>query len=131
MAWRLARGLDKLRSQVNAKYPNRSRKIDGTIGDAKHSARASDHNPRGGIVHAWDVTHSPATGFDAHAFAERLRTARDPRISYVISNARIFSSTKSPWVWRKYGGSNPHRSHVHVSIRGNPHADSTKDWSGT
>lgn len=61
--------------------------------------------------------------------AEKLRTSKDPRISYVISNKRIFSSTKSPWTWRAYTGSNPHSKHVHVSIRRNPHADSTKEWS--
>ena len=129
MSWRLARGLDKLRSQVNAKHPNRSKASDGTIGDAAHSSRASDHNPRSGIVHALDLTHDPGKGFDSYAFAERLRVNKDPRISYVISNSRIFSSTNTPWTWRKYTGSNPHSKHVHVSIRSNPHADNTKDWA--
>lgn len=129
MSWRLARGLDKLRAQVNTKHPNRAKSADGTIGDRAHSLRASDHNPHNGIVHAWDVTHSPRTGFDAHAFAERLRASKDPRISYVISNKRIFSSTNQPFTWRKYGGSNPHSGHTHISIRRNPHADNNKEWS--
>lgn len=128
MSWRLARGLEKLRSQVNARYPNRSKKSDGTVGDRAHSARASDHNPHGGIVHAWDATHHPGV-FDAHGFAERLRQSKDARIGYVISNRRIFSSTVLPWTWRSYKGSNPHSGHVHVSIRRNPHADNTKEWS--
>lgn len=128
MVWRLARGLEKLRQQVNARHPNRLRTSDGTIGDRAHAARASDHNPRRGVVHALDLTHSPTRGFDAHAMAERIRVSKDPRVSYVISNGRIFSSTKSPWTWRRYAGSNPHRSHVHVSIR-DQHADNTRDWS--
>lgn len=129
MSWRLARGLDKLRSQVNTKHPNRSKSSDGTIGDRKHAARASDHNPVNGIVHALDLTHDPGKGFDVHFLAERLRLSKDPRISYVISNKRIFSSTKSPYVWRAYTGSNPHSKHMHISIRRNPHADGTKEWS--
>jgi len=127
MSWRLARGLDKLRSQVNARWPNRSRKADGTIGDRAHAARASDHNPRGGIVHALDLTHSPGTGLDIHGLADRLRQSKDPRISYIISNRRIASS-KQNWAWRRYTGSNPHSGHMHISIRSNPQADKTNDW---
>ena len=128
MSWRLARGLDRLRSQANTKAPNRSKASDGTIGDRKHASRASDHNPRNGIVHALDLTHDPGKGMDTWAMAERLRVSKDARISYVISNRRIFSSSKG-FSWRNYTGSNPHSKHVHISIRGNPHADNTKDWS--
>ena len=35
MAWRLAKSLEKLRSQVNAKHPKRSKASDGAIGDEK------------------------------------------------------------------------------------------------
>lgn len=128
MSWRLARGLDRLRSQVNNKHPNRAKHSDGTIGDRKHASRASDHNPVGGIVHALDLTHDPNKGCDVHAMAERLRASRDARISYIISNKRIFSSTNQPFTWRKYSGSNPHSKHVHISIRRNPHADNTGEW---
>ena len=129
MSWRLARGLDRLRSQVNTRHPNRAKHSDGTIGDRKHAARASDHNPVGGIVHALDLTHDPGRGFDVHALAEKLRSSRDQRISYIISNKRIFSSTKSPFEWRRYTGSNPHSKHMHISIRRNPHADNNKEWT--
>lgn len=127
MTWRLARGLERLRQQVNAKYPNRSKSSDGTIGDRAHAARASDHNPSGGIVHALDLTHHTGV-FDAHALAEKLRASKDPRISYIISNRRI-ASAKANWSWRRYTGSNPHSKHIHVSIHRNPHADNTRDWS--
>ena len=49
MSWRLAHGLEKLRSQVNEKWPLRSKDSDGSIGDEHHSARASDHNPDSGF----------------------------------------------------------------------------------
>ena len=53
MTWRLARALEQLRSQVNEKWPNRSKNSDGSIGDTSHAARPSDHNPdRAEIVHA-------------------------------------------------------------------------------
>jgi hypothetical protein len=127
MSWRVARGLGKLRDQVNARWPNRSRSSDGTIGDLRHSQRASDHNPVNGIVHAWDCTHSPAKGLDVHALADRLRQSKDARIKYIISNRRICSSAQN-WAWRKYTGSNPHSGHMHISIHRNPHADNQREW---
>lgn len=117
MAWRLAKGLEQLRKQVNEKYPTRSKASDGSVGDTSHSARKSDHNPDSrGIVHAIDITHDPRNGFDSYKFAEALRQSRDPRILNVISNGRIFASNVSPWEWRKYTGANKHDHHVHVSI---------------
>ena len=43
-----------------------------------------------GVVSAIDITHDPKGGFDSYAFAEWLRTKKDKRIKYVISNKRIF-----------------------------------------
>ena len=131
MAWRLAKSLETLRSQINAYAPNRSKKSDGTIGDTAHSSRKSDHNPnRAGVVQAFDATHDPKGGFDAHAFAEFLRQQRDSRIKYVISNKRIFSATTSPWVWRSYSGSNPHTAHAHFSVAdAAAKYDDTRNWA--
>lgn len=130
MSWHLAPALVTLRDQVNKRWPKRSKASDGAVGDTSHKARKSDHNPDSqGRVHAIDITHDPKGGFDSYRFAEHLRTAKDPRISYVISNKKIFSSTVSPWIWRTYKGSNPHSAHVHVSVRSGAHAASTKQWS--
>lgn len=136
VAWRLAKSLEILRSEVNAKWPNRSRDSDGSIGDASHASRSSDHNPwiadpAGGpnVVSAVDITHDPVHGFDSYAFAEWLRTQRDPRVKYVISNRRIFSSEVAPWQWRRYGGSNPHDHHVHISVQDEKAKyDDTRSW---
>lgn len=124
MDWRLAKSLEILRSEINAKWPTRARDSDGSIGDANHASRSSDHNPwivdpAGGphVVSAVDITHDPRNGFDSYAFAEWLRTKRDPRIKYVISNRRIFSSEVAPWQWRRYSGTNPHDHHVHISVQ--------------
>lgn len=118
---RIAASLATLRDQINAKHPNRSKLSDGWIGDSAHAARASDHNPNGaGVVTALDITHDPDRGPDTWKLAEALRINKDPRIKYVISNGRIFSSVVSPWQWRPYTGANRHAHHVHVSVSSDP-----------
>jgi hypothetical protein len=113
---RIAKSLNVLRDQINKAYPKRNKVSDGWIGDTSHSARKSDHNPNTkGVVQALDLTHDPRVGFDSYKFADHLRTTKDPRIKYVISNGRIWTPSISP-DWRKYTGSNPHSKHVHVSV---------------
>src|SRR5690349_15589562 len=101
MAWRLATSLGAtgtlgLLGEVNAAAPQRSKVSDGGIGDPRHAASVSDHNPCrccGGVVTARDFTHDPRGGFDSYAFAEWLRgrvLAGERRVKYVISNGRIF-----------------------------------------
>lgn len=131
MSWRVARALDKLLAQINAYAPNRSKISDGSIGDTAHSSRVSDHNPDSrGIVHARDFTHSPATGFDAHAFVRRLAKAGDRRIKYLISNRQISNPSISGGRWRPYSGINPHTHHAHVSCVYGALEDNTANWPG-
>lgn len=137
MAWRLAGSLVRLRDQINAKYPNRSRVSDGTIGDSAHAASASDHNPNSaGVVCAFDLTHDPAHGLDAHALANHLLVNRHPTLKYIISNRRIAGAWTN-WQWQPYSGSNPHSSHVHFSVgrgpdgQSSPPYDDTSDWNIT
>ena len=135
MAWRVAKALLKLRTQIDAQYPNRSKKADGAIGDAAHASRSSDHNPwikdgGHGIVSAIDITHDLKSGLDTWSLGEHLRLKKDRRIKYVISNKRIFSSTTSPWTWRRYTGSNPHSQHIHVSVKATKnHYDDDSEWN--
>jgi hypothetical protein len=128
MAWRLARSLVQLLSEVNGTYPSRSRASDGTIGDVAHSARASDHNPNSaGVVCAVDITHDPDHGVNGNTLA-RLAIA-DRRTKYVIWNRRIWSRDRAADGWRRYDGVNPHVKHVHISV--GPRAalyDSTARW---
>lgn len=137
MTWRLARSLERLREQANAAWPTRSKISDGSIGDEAHASRSSDHNPwvkegSMGIVTAIDITHDPKSGCDSYKLAEQLIRSRDSRIKYVISNGRIAAGTDgpSPWVWRKYSGSNSHAHHVHISVKADKsHYDDTRDWT--
>jgi len=113
MAWDLAPSLKTLRSQVNSAYPNRSKKSDGTIGDAAHAASRSDHNPNPqGIVCALDLTHDPANGFDADVLAEAQRKNPHPDLKYIVWKGRI-ASRKYGWTWRPNSG---HYQHIHLSV---------------
>jgi hypothetical protein len=132
MDWRLAASLEKLRAQINAAAPNRSKVSDGSIGDAAHASRSSDHNPwvrdgKLGVVTAIDITHDPADGVDAAQIAQAVLS--DPRTKYVIWNRRIANPDVSGGAWRPYTGSNPHDKHVHISVRSDKaHFDSTVLW---
>ena len=102
-------------TQATLYRPNRSRASDGTLGDAAHRKRISDHNPNArGIVLASDLTDDPDLGMDAHAWI-RWRVARgDRRIKYAISNGEWWEPDGH--AWRRYTGRNPHVTHVHTSI---------------
>lgn len=132
MSWRVARSLDVLLGQLNARFPNRSKASDGSIGDAAHATRDSDHNPwyGPGIVTARDFTHDPAGGLDGQWLADTLVRGRDPRIKYVIWNRRILDTRPEfqPWTWQPYTGINPHTHHVHLSVVAAPACDDPGLW---
>jgi hypothetical protein len=134
--WRLAKALEQMRKQFNERAPNRDKSSDGTVGDAAHQSRDSDHNPwiqdgNYGVVSALDVTADPKSGIDVHAIARYMTQPgrRDKRIKYIISNKQICSSTTQPWVWRSYTGSNPHVAHAHWSVNSSKsHYDNEAPW---
>ncbi len=71
-----------------------------------------------GIVTALDITHDPAHGFDALAFAESLRLQQEALGSSTSSSTgRIFGSKEHPWEWRnRKKGPGDHSEHVHISV---------------
>ena len=110
-SWHLSPSLAQLRREINTRWPSRDKTSDGTIGDAAHSARASDHNPNSrGSVNAIDIDED---GIDAWGLVALL--IADPRVYYVIYEGRIWQR-KHGFVPRPYTGINAHRKHVHVSI---------------
>ncbi|TWP43806.1 hypothetical protein FKR81_41925 [Lentzea tibetensis] len=133
MAWRVARSLLTLRDQIDTKFPSRNRASDGYIGDSNHQNTTSDHNPwyGPGIVTAADWTHDPGVGFDIDRFTDELAASRDLRIKYIIANGLVLDSRPqfNPWKWMPYNGSNPHRSHVHLSVVASPACDDTRPWN--
>lgn len=130
MSWRLARSLVQLRNEINAKYPGRSKFADGSIGDRSHRGRRSDHNPdHRDVVRAIDVT---AWSNLAIEVCEHIRKSKDPRVKYVIYNRQMFSSygkgSVPAWEWRVYSGSNPHKSHFHISVVADNRGDDSSTW---
>jgi len=118
MAYFLSPALVRLRAEINTLWPGRDKSSDGWIGDTAHSARKSDHNPdypAGGIVRAIDVDKD---GIPTDAVVAQI--IRDPRVAYVIWNARIWENPAAypgRGYWRAYAGANAHRQHFHVSVR--------------
>jgi hypothetical protein len=141
MSWRVARSLDVLLDEINAAAPLRSKISDGSIGDAAHATRDSDHNPwvtfgGQGIVRARDFTHDLGGGLDcnelAKALAALIAVGGHPACrsgAYVIWQRRIFSFDRRNEGWRPYTGSNPHDHHLHISVALDPSGfDSTRPW---
>lgn len=125
MSYYLAPSLVKLRDQIDAAWPNRSKASDGWIGDTSHQARKSDHNPdysANGVVRAIDVT---AKGINVNALLKAAK--KDLRTEYIIHKGKIYGA--SHFKARKYTGSNPHTHHVHISIKHVASAASnTSNW---
>jgi hypothetical protein len=131
MAWRNAKALDTLKGEITEAYPGRKPGSLQTIGDPNHSSRDSQHNPNpAGVVTAIDVMNDTA-GPDPDWLADYLvdlGKSGDARIWYVVWDRKIWSRTYG-WVTRAYTGSDPHTSHVHMSLWQTSAAyDSTAPW---
>lgn len=114
---RLSKAAWILREQIDDAFPSRDRKSDGWIGDAKHRARKSDHNPDAqGWVRAIDIDADLRHPIGSWELANQLRVAAksDKRINYIIHKGRI-ASRRFLLRWRKYSG-NPHEHHIHISF---------------
>lgn len=109
----------QLRNQIDDSFPDRDRASDGWIGDSKHAARKSDHNPTAdGIVRALDIdVDLRSHKSEAFDLADQLRllARSDKRISYIIFAGKIASYRRN-YKWRKYTGINPHKTHIHISF---------------
>ncbi len=124
MKVKLSKAAIQLREQIDDSFPDRDRASDGWIGDTRHAARKSDHNPdEQGWVRAIDVDKDLFKGGKPDIMgdlADQLRTLskskKDKRISYIIYDGRICSRILN-WKWRKYTGANKHTKHMHVSFK--------------
>lgn len=143
MSYRLAKALEKLRSQVNAAWPRRDKSSDGWIGDTAHASRSSDHNPwikvvengkKMGIVSAFDIDKDLSETEKVNRIVDALVASRDARIKYIIWSSRMISSYPAhdyaAWQWRPYSGKNAHKEHVHVSVKDTPaYFDDAREWN--
>ena len=106
--------------QATALRPKRKKASDGLLPSKAHVHQNpnSDHNSG----YAVDVTHDPHFGIDC-AFAF-IKLQADPRVKYLIFNSKIWSKEKGN---REYTGSNPHKKHLHISIK-ETCGDDTSPW---
>jgi hypothetical protein len=129
---RLSKSAIQLREQIDDAFPGRDRTSDGWIGDTRHAARKSDHNPDAqGWVRAIDIDRDlngkgrkPDVMPD---LVDQIRVAAksgDKRISYIIFDGKI-ASAKKAWRWRPYDGINKHNHHAHISFTTKGDEDST------
>ena len=123
MKFQLSKAAIQLRNQVDDTYPSRDRTSDGWIGDTRHAARISDHNPDvNGWVRAVDIDRDLCGRAKPDLMpdlADQIRilckSKKEKRIAYIIFDGRIASSKKR-WEWREYTGANKHNHHMHVSF---------------
>lgn len=125
-SWRVARSLEQLRAEVNARFPGRDLSSDGSIGDPAHQARVSDHNPNArGVVQARDFDENDASGGElvGDAIWELLLRTKPRRLKYAIYEGKILSSYAAhgypPFTPRPFDG-NAHPQHIHVSVQDDP-----------
>ena len=117
----LCKAGQQLREQIDDAFPDRDRKSDGWIGDARHQrAGTSDHLPdkADGYVRAIDVDKDLDSRASTGAYlADQIRICakKDKRIKYVIYSGKI-ASAKSFWRFRTYSGINRHDKHIHISF---------------
>lgn len=130
-SWTLAPALVVLGKELDKAWPNRDRTSDGTLGDAAHAARQSEHNPNrdpnddvpDGYVTARDID---TDGIPVNKVLNKL--IGDSRVWYVIHNRTIWSKTYG-WKARAYTGADPHTGHIHVSLNQNKKSlDSKAAW---
>lgn len=116
---KLCKAGQQLREQIDDAFPDRDRTSDGWLGDTRHAARKSDHNPDDkGVVRAIDIDADlRSNASEAFDLADQLRilARSDKRIAYVIFNSKI-ASWRMNYKWRVYKGINPHKKHIHISF---------------
>jgi hypothetical protein len=122
---KLSRAGIQLREQFDDAYPDRDRTSDGWIGDTRHGARKSDHNPdEQGWVRAIDIDRDLSGKAKPDLMpdlVDQIRAAckkgSEKRIAYIIFNGSICSPILR-WKWRKYTtGANKHVHHAHFSFK--------------
>lgn len=123
MSAKLCKAGVRFREQLDKAYPERDKRSDGWIADARHMARRkSDHCPTPeGWVFALDVDRGLAGQSNKPdlmpdlANQVRLAAKRDKRFKYIIFDKKI-ASAKTLWRWLPYRGNNAHSYHMHISF---------------
>jgi len=121
--WGLAPSLVNFLLDLQARYPRRSTRMDGSIGDAAHQQRNSDHNVRR-FGTAWyvlavdvdaDIDNDPSTNDAPETSLIIAAAIAHPATQYVIFNGVIWNRSRQ---FRPvpYTGPNKHSKHLHISV---------------
>jgi hypothetical protein len=134
LPWRLALPLVRLFWEIDQRWPGRHHTLDGTIGDDAHKAGVTDLDHDGDVDEhdaALKSQHNPDTsGWVYAGDIDKIGVNPDviiaaviahPAAWYVIYRGVIYSRTHG-WQPRPYRGSDPHTSHLHVSLLMTPAA---------
>jgi hypothetical protein len=121
---KLSKAAIQLREQFDDSYADRDRSSDGWIGDTRHAARPSDHNPDAeGWVRAIDIDRDLSGKAKPDLMPDLVDQIRllcksgiEKRISYIIFDGFIYSA-KFRFIKRKYTGANKHTKHAHFSFK--------------
>jgi hypothetical protein len=129
-SWVLTKGLTNLLHQINVWAPDRDHTSDGTIGDTRHKAEVSGHNPddtKGSKaewngdpdstpeVRALDVDVDFRNGATAQQMVDHIVGLKPSSVlRYVIYNRRIYEADNA-WKSRAYTGESAHTEHIHFS----------------
>lgn len=143
---RSCQSLTTLQDEIERRWPGREQNLGFISGypdgarDGSTSGHYPDHN---GITYAYDIgvdIQGDQTGITPAAaewLADYLCDEMHPRFQYLIYDSRI-RGNHTGWKWAPYGGSSPHRNHIHISVAdgqwGEPRGiepevyDSRKSW---
>lgn len=121
-SWYEAPSLGRLKVAVDTRWPGRDHSSDGSLGDADHQTRKSDHNPdpKTGVVRARDLDKD-----GLHVPTVLAAGLLHPSIRYVIHDRRIFHIDHL-FKPQKYTGDNPHTGWIHFSIEHTKAAEESK-----
>lgn len=124
--WYLNRFLTSWRDRANIRFPRRGKSSDGSVGDLRHQAGYSEHNPdRDGSVDAWDMDVNVLGSADDTGtpyelkIIEKLKAEFEalPQSQLWIHDGQIANRDIRGWRRRPYYGANAHRRHVHWQSR--------------
>lgn len=140
----LTLGLQNLRKQVNAAFPDRDTRSDGWIGDTAHQTKTSGHNPddKAGSkpawngdpdstqeVRAWDCDNNLGAGVDAHDVIAHFRRLAGLAtvIRYMIYDRHIYHA-RDGFNPIPYTGA-AHLEHIHFEGAWTQAADNNKTFN--